>query len=159
MLKQYSIQSSGNGMHVIFLDEKIVSKFLKNRNKRIICKLNNAVELHCAILFSKESGYYIYIGSAILKKLSLKLGSTVSVELLEDTSTYQFEIPEEFKEVLNTDDAANAIFHSLTQGNQRSLIYLVQQPTSSDKKIERALKIAARLKAGITSPKEILKKS
>lgn len=66
-------------------------------------------------------------------------------------------MPEEFKEVLNSDQEADEIFHSLTEGNQRGLIYLVSQVKSSDKKIERALKIVARIKNGVTTPRVILK--
>jgi uncharacterized protein YdeI (YjbR/CyaY-like superfamily) len=58
---------------------------------------------------------------------------------------------------LDTDDEANKIFHALTAGNQRGLIYLLSLVKSSDKKIERALKIAERIKQGITSPRLILK--
>lgn len=146
-------------MHVVFLDKKTVDPHLKAGQKRVICKLNNEVEFHCAILSSKEESHYIYVGSAVMKKLSLKVGSTVSVELLTDTTPYQFEMPEELQEVLDTDGAANTIFHALTEGNQRGLIYLVQQVKSSEKKIERALTIAERIKVGITSPKVVLKKS
>lgn len=159
MVKKYTIQKSSNGMHVVFLDKKTVDPFLKKGHKRVICKLNNAVEVHCAILSSKEEGHYVYIGSTIMKKLSLKVDSTVSAEFLTDTTPYQFEMPEELKEVLDTDEVAHTIFHALTEGNQRGLIYLVQQVKSSEKKIERALTIAERIKAGVTSPKVVLKKS
>jgi uncharacterized protein YdeI (YjbR/CyaY-like superfamily) len=60
-------------------------------------------------------------------------------------------------EVLDTDPKANEVFHSLTEGNQRGLMYLVTQVKSSEKRIERALKIAEKIKAGITSPRNILK--
>ena len=43
------------------------------------------------------------------------------------------------------------------QGNKRGLMYLVSQVKSSDKRIERSFIIAAKLKRGITSPREILK--
>lgn len=46
----------------------------------------------------------------------------------------------------------------LVDGNKRSLMYLVSQPKTSDKRIERALFIAERIKSGITSPRLVLKK-
>jgi hypothetical protein len=67
------------------------------------------------------------------------------------------EMPKELKEVLNTDMEADKVFHSLTAGNQRSLIYLISQVKSSDKRIERALKMAEQIKNGITSARAILK--
>ena len=49
------------------------------------------------------------------------------------------------------------IFHALTEGNQRGVIYLVTQVKSSKKKVERALKISEKLKQGVTSARLILK--
>jgi len=49
-------------------------------------------------------------------------------------------------------------FHSLTPGNQRGIIDLVSKVKSIDKKIEWSLKIPSKLKIGITSPKQIVKK-
>ena len=60
--------------------------------------------------------------------------------------------------MLDTDEAANKIFESLTDGNKRGLIHLITIPKSSDKKIERALLIAEKLKIGISSPRLVLKK-
>jgi Bacteriocin-protection, YdeI or OmpD-Associated/Domain of unknown function (DUF1905) len=145
------------GMHYILLDIKTVSALTKNNNKRAICKLNNQLEFHCAVMPKKGGGYFVNIGLTICKKLKLKEGSIISATFLVDETAYQFDMPEELKEVLDTDEEANIIFHSLTEGNQRGLIYLVAQVKSTDKKIGRALKIVERIKNGITSARVILK--
>ena len=144
-------------MHYILLEKKVVSLFTKDGNKRVICRINDQIEFHCAMMPKKEGGHFINIGSTICKKLKIKEGSKVTATFLPDNSEHQFEIPEELKEVLNTDPYANNIFQTLTKGNQRGLIYLVTQVKTSNKRIERSLKIAARLKNGITSPRTILK--
>ncbi len=151
------LEKFDSGMHYILLNKKIVLSLTKQENKRVICTMNNQIEFHCAIMQKKEGGYYINIGSSICKKLNLKVGSEVIATFEIDKTKYQFEIPEELKEVLDTDQEANEIFHNLTLGNQRTLMYLVSQVKSTDKKIERALKIAEKIKIGITSPKIILK--
>jgi uncharacterized protein YdeI (YjbR/CyaY-like superfamily) len=66
-------------------------------------------------------------------------------------------MPEELSEVLATDPEASRIFHALTEGNQRGLIFLVTQVKSTDKRIERSLRIADQVKHGVTSPRLILK--
>lgn len=157
MATAYILEKFDNGMHFIILDDKTVLALTKNGNKRAICRLNDTIDFHCAIMPKKGGGHFINIGQAICKKLKIKEVSAVTAAFSVDTSEYQFEMPEELEEVLNTDEEANQIFHSLTAGNQRGLIYLVAQVKSPDKKIERALKIAARLKSGITSPRIILK--
>ncbi len=154
---QFILQKFDSGMHYIMLNATIVKQLTKNNNQRAICKLNNQLEFHCAIMPKKEGGHYINIGLTICKKLKIKEGSKVFATFKVDETKYQFEMPEEFKEVLETDQEANNIFQSLTSGNKRGLIYLVSQVKSSDKKIERALKITERIKNGVTSPRIILK--
>jgi uncharacterized protein YdeI (YjbR/CyaY-like superfamily) len=154
--KKYQLNKFNSGMCYILVDQKTVTTISKENKPRAICLLNNAVEFHCAFMPKKEGDYYVHIGAAIRKKLQLKEGSRVTASFKTDETPYQFNMPEELKEVLDTDARANKIFHNLTEGNQRGLIYLVQQPKSSEKKIERSLKIAAQLKAGISSPQLIL---
>jgi hypothetical protein len=157
MATSFILERFDNGMHYILLDKKTSSALSKYKSKRVICELNNELSFHCAIMPKKEGGYYINIGAAICKKLKIGKGSRVTATFSEDHSTYQFEFPEEFQEVLQSDPDAEKIFHSLTMGNQRGLIYLVTQVKSVDKRIERSLKIADRIKHGITSPKKVLK--
>lgn len=157
MEKEFKLKKFTNGMHYLSLDDETVSSLTIHNNKRVIGTLNNQFVFHCAILSHKEVGHYVTIGLTLCKKLKIKEGSFLKASFIIDTSKYQFEMPEELAEVLRSDEVANRIFHELTEGNQRGLIFLVQQVKSVDKKIERALKIATQLKNGIHSPKTILK--
>lgn len=157
MNNEYKLERFDSGMHFIMLESTTVAKLSKKDNNRVICTLNGIESFHCALMPKKEGGHFINIGLTICKKLKIKEGSIVKASFKIDTSKYQFEMPEELSEVLNSDMETNEIFHNLTEGNQRALIYLVGQVKSSDKKIERALKIAEKIKKGITSPKQILK--
>ncbi len=154
---EYILEKLSNGTHYIMLNKKTVDALTKNGNKRIICKLNNQIEIHSALLPKKGGGHFITIGLTTCKKMKLKEGSTVIATFQIDTFDYQFEMPDEFKEVLNTDEKANQIFHALTPGNQRGIIYLVTLLKSTDKRIERSLKIAGKLKEGVTKPPMMLK--
>lgn len=156
MPNTYTIEKL-SGMHYLMLEEKTVAALTKNGNKRAICSLNNQLDFHCAVMPRKEGGHYVVVGQKICKQLGIKQGSIVTVTFSIDDSEYQFEMPEELKEVLNQDPQADKVFHSLTAGNQRGLIHLVAQVKSTDKRIERALKIAERVKSGITSPMKVLK--
>jgi hypothetical protein len=157
MKTEYKLDKFSSGMHYIMVDSNIVDTFKNIDNKRAICRLNDQVEFHCAFMPKKEGGHFVNIGLTTCKKLKIKEGSIVTATFKTDNSEYPFEMPEEFSEVLNLDTDANNIFQNLKDGNQRGLIYLVTQVKSSDKRIERALKIADRLKNGITSPRTILK--
>jgi uncharacterized protein YdeI (YjbR/CyaY-like superfamily) len=152
-----TIEKIGGYMHCIPLDNKTVARFTAGGNKRVVCTINKTITLHAAIMRTKEGMHYIMIAAKYLKQLKLKAGSIVEADIKIDESELQFNIPEEFIEVLSTDPEAEKFFNHLTDGNKRGLIALVNMVKSSDKKIERALKIAERLKMGITSPQKMMK--
>ncbi len=156
METKFILKKFNSGMHYIMLEENTVAKLTKNKNKRIICKINNDLEFHCAIIPKKEGGHFINIGLKICKKLKIQEGSMISAEFSVDKTKYQFDMPNELKQVLKDDQKSKKIFEALSAGNQRGLIYLVSQVKSSSKKTERALKIAEKIKEGIISPKIIL---
>jgi uncharacterized protein YdeI (YjbR/CyaY-like superfamily) len=135
-----------------------VKRLTKNGNKRVLCQLNDSVELHAAIMKSKEGMHYIMIAAKYLRQLGLRVHSQVKAEIKIDNSELQFSIPEEFAEVMNTDPAAKKIFDQLSPGNKRGLIALVNMVKSSDKKIERSLLIAEKLKGGVKSPQGMMSK-
>ncbi|RYZ00400.1 MAG: hypothetical protein EOO11_01605, partial [Chitinophagaceae bacterium] len=101
-------------------------------------------------------GYYIALGAPTLKKLNGKAGDRIEATLTRDEDPYQFAMPEELQEVLRTDPEADKLFHALTPGNQRGLMHVVDSVKSPDKRIERALRIATSIKAGVTSPMKVL---
>lgn len=144
-------------MHYIALADKTVKQLSTGGNKRVICSINKTVTLHAAIMRTKEGMHYIMVASKYVQQLKIKPGSTVDAVIKKDNSKLQFHVPEEFTEVFATDPAAEKIFASLTDGNKRGLIALVNMVKSSDKKIERALRIAEKLKIGIKSPPLMMK--
>ncbi len=145
-----------NGMHYVMVEQEIAMSFLTKNLKRAICNIGS-VSFHCAFMPKKEGGYFINLGTNICKQLKLKEGDSITLSFTEDNSEFQFEMPEEFSEVLYQDPDADAVFQALTDGNKRGLIYVITLVKSSEKRIERALKVAEKLKMGITSPRLILK--
>ncbi len=154
---KFTVEKVGGYMHCIQLDNKTVAKLTAGNNKRVLCTLNKTITIHAAIMNTKDGIYYIMIAAKYLKQLKIKAGSILDAVIKKDNSELQFHIPEEFTEVFATDTEAEIIFTSLTDGNKRGVIALVNMVKSSDKKIERALKIAERLKMGIASPQKMMK--
>jgi hypothetical protein len=150
------IEKFSNGMHYVMVDENMVNSFLTKGSKRAICMIGSK-NFHCAFMPKKEGGYFINLGSTICKKLNLKEGDSITLSFAEDNSEFQFEMPEELSEVLYQDPDADAVFQALTDGNKRGLIYVISLVKSSEKRIERALKVADKLKMGVTSPRLVLK--
>lgn len=156
----YTIRRFGTGyMHYIELNSKDVQRLTAGGNKRVLCRLNNELNIHAALMKTKEGMYYVLLAAKYLKQLQLTINSKVTVALEIDTTELQFNLPEEFAEVLATDTEAKEVFDRLTAGNKRGLIALVNLVKSSNKKIERALLIAEKLKAGVTSPQKVMAKN
>ncbi len=143
-------------MHYALVPQDVVESF---DSKRVICTINNSIDFHCAFNFSKTKGNYIYINKSIVKELHLHPGKIISLVYKKDTTKYQFELPEEFEEVLKTDKHALQVFNSLKPGNQRGIIHLIAKIKSTDKRIEKSLSFAEKLKMGITKPRDIVKNS
>lgn len=144
-------------MHYFTVEAAAVAPFLEHGNNRVICTINETESFHCAILTRKDGSYFVNVGSKICKKLEVGVGSSIEVVFEIDRTENQFAVPEEWTAVLASDEEAAAIFNGLSAGNKRSLLYLVAQVKTPEKRIERALKIAEKIKAGIFSARIILK--
>jgi uncharacterized protein YdeI (YjbR/CyaY-like superfamily) len=107
---------------------------------------------------SKEGHHYIVISSKVCKQLGISAGSKLQIHLEVDTAEYQFSMPMELQEVLDSDPEAATAFEALTDGKKRGIMHLVALVKSVDKRIERALLITHKIKMGITSPQLLLKK-
>jgi hypothetical protein len=151
------LEKFDSGMHYVLIAKAFVPDFIANGARRAICTVNQSLDCHCAFMPKKEGGFFINIGSKICQQLNLKEGDEVDVQFKPDTTEFQFEMPEEFAEVLYQEPDALTIFDGLTDGNKRGLMYLVTTVKSSEKRIEKALKIVEKLKLGITSPRLIMK--
>lgn len=114
-------------------------------SRRVVCRLNDALTVHSAIM-PHGDGWVVSMNKTNLKKLGLKVGSSVQVSLEKDMSEFGLPMPEEFREVLEQDALAKSYFDGLTAGKKRSLIHLVNGVKNVDKRIERALMITERLK-------------
>jgi hypothetical protein len=114
-------------------------------SRRVICVLNDSLTLHAAIM-PHGNGWVISMNKTNLKKLGLKVGSPVNVSIAKDTSEFGLPMPEEFREVLEQDNEAKMYFDGLTAGKKRSLFHLINGVKNIDKRIERALMIAEKLK-------------
>lgn len=132
------------GAHFVVPD--LVLKALSSDNKRVICLLNGKVEYQCAMVPKGEGIYVISVNKKIRDQLKLVPGSKVHVALKKDESVYGLPMPEELEEVLSQDTEGNRLFHALTDGKIRTLLYIVGHVKSSEKRIERALIIVKHLK-------------
>ncbi len=124
----------------------VYKALVEGEDRRVICVLNEKVEYQCAMLPRGDGTYLITVNKKIRDQLKLTEGSRFSVSLRKDSSEYGLPMPEELAEVLAQDAEGNKLFHALTAGKIRTLLYIAGHVKSSDKRIDRALAIVEHLK-------------
>jgi len=125
----------------------IAQALAEDGERRVVCNLNDSVEYQCAMLPRGDGSYLITVNKKLQTSLGIKPGSLVRVSMWKDTSEYGLPMPEELAEVLAQDEAGNRMFHALTPGKLRTLLYIVGHVKSTDARISRALIIVDHLKS------------
>lgn len=151
------LEKSTYNMHRIPINLEDGHTILEKFGKRFICTVNKGISIHCALMNSKDTGFYIMIGKSTKVKIKVKLGEQLNLHIKKDSTKHQAVVSIELKEVLATDQEGQLFFNKLTPGKQRSLIHYVNKAKQSDTRIDRALRIVENLKLGITDLKLLLK--
>jgi hypothetical protein len=124
----------------------IAGKLASGRDRRITCTLNEVETFQCALLPFGSGQFVISVNKTLRSRLKLDMGDDVRVTLRKDESTYGLPLPEELAEVLAQDKEGDTLFHALTRGKQRTLLYIAGSVKQVDKRIHRALVIVKHLK-------------
>jgi Bacteriocin-protection, YdeI or OmpD-Associated/Domain of unknown function (DUF1905) len=134
------------GMHFLTVPQKTALKFAERKAVRIFCTINDSVKYACALRPDGEGGFFINVGTPILKKGKFLLGQKIKATIQKDKTEFGHTVPEELTELLAQDDEGKKYWDQLTNGAQRSLIYYIAQAKSVEKRIERSLLFINRLK-------------
>ncbi len=135
-----------SGWHFLAIDREIVDKFqFEGKARRVNCSINGTEPFQCALMPWGEI-FFIIVNKLRRTKLGLNAGDVVDVTLEKDESKYGLPMPEEFREILNQDPDGDKLFHSLTAGKQRSILYQVAQPKDVDRRIHVGLIFIEHLK-------------
>jgi hypothetical protein len=142
------LKSSGDSYawHYFSLPFELGEKFPKNGGtRRVNCTINGIETFPCALLpFDGE--FTIVVNKARRKKLQISPGDEVTIEIVADESKYGMPMPEELQEVLNQDPEGDRLFHALTPGKQRSMMYFIGKFKDIDRRIHSALVLLEHLK-------------
>lgn len=124
---------------------EFAAPYIDGNNRRIFCKINDALEMQCALMPDGKGDYFININAANRKKTGLNEGDTATLTIRKDDSEYGMEMPEEFLEVLLQDELAHQHFLALTPGKKRTMIYIVLKVKNPEIRIKKAIVIARHL--------------
>ncbi len=113
----------------------------------MLCELNNGEEYQCALLPFGVGVFVISVNKKLRDELGLGFGEEVRVRLKKDTSAYGLPMPDELKEVFRQDVEGDELFHALTRGKQRTLLYIIGSVKNPEKRVARAVAVVTHLKA------------
>lgn len=131
--------------HHFRVPSEVAEPFVEGTNRRVVCSINSTESFACALMHI-EGGFFINLNKEIRRKLNISVGNQITYTLEKDQSKYGIPLPPEMKELLEIDDDASHYFHKLTPGKQRSLLYIIGKPKSSDARLRKALAITDYLK-------------
>ena len=136
------------GWHFLRFDAKAVAglDFPDKGSRRVVCTLNKSHSFQCALLPWTKGGFCIVVNKKIRDKLGISDGDKVQVELEKDESKYGLPMPKELKEVLRQDKEGDKLFHALTPGRQRTMLYYIAKTKDIDRRIQWALILVEHLK-------------
>ena len=134
------------GWHFIPVLREIGERFPSDgKSRRVVCTLNGKETIQCALMPGGER-FVILVNKRVRISLGIVAGDAVKLSIVPDTSKYGLPMPEEFAEVLVQDPDGDKLFHALTPGKQRSLIFAVSSGKDIDRRIHRSLIILEHLK-------------
>ncbi len=130
----------------IFLPEKVIAQLPEGRVR--VKGTFNGAPFALAVQHLKDGSRYFSVSAHLRKAAGVEIGDKVDVSFrLVDRD--KVDIPQELKAVLVQDQKAMEVWKSLTPGYQRSLILYVTSVKNIDSRIDRALRLMERAKAGL----------
>jgi hypothetical protein len=127
--------------------KRVATKLVDGKSRRAVCTLNGAVEYQCAMLPNGNDSFVITVNKKLRDSLGLEFGTEVQVRLRKDESKYGLPMPEELRELLRQDSESSRLFHELTPGKQRTLLYMIGSAEHPDQRLMRSLVVTRHLKA------------
>ena len=127
--------------------KRVADGMAQGTSRRVVCTLNGAPEFQCAILPRGNGSFVITVNKQLRNALSLAFGSDLKIRLRKDTSAYGLPFPPELRELLRQDPAGNRLFHALTPGRRRTLLYIIGKTQDSGRRTDRSIIVITHLKS------------
>jgi uncharacterized protein YdeI (YjbR/CyaY-like superfamily) len=130
----------------IFLPADIVRKLPPGRI-RMEGTINGAF-FALAVQNLRDGSRYFSVGAPLRKAARIEEGDKVKV-ICKIVDPDKVDLPEELEAVLEQDELARKTWDELTTGFQRSLVHYITSVKNVDSRINRALDLINRAKAGL----------
>lgn len=115
-------------------------------DRRVEVTINGNYTWQAALMPDGKGNYFINVSKEVRRAAHIEMGDSVSVGLRPDNSQYGVPLPEELKELWKMDSETERVFHLLTPGKQRALLYQIGKPKTSATRARKAVQIMEYLK-------------
>lgn len=126
--------------------QSVAKKLARGGSRRVLRTLNGSETHQCALVPYGEGCFVLSVNKKWCDALHLEIGSEVKVGLQRDESKYGLPMPAELSELLRQDNEGNRLFHALTSGRQRTLLYFIGAAHNPDARAWRASGIIRHLR-------------
>jgi hypothetical protein len=116
----------------------VAEKLVRSGSRRVLRTLNGSDAHQCALLPFGKGSFVLSVNKKLCDALHLEIGSAVRVGLQRDESKYGLPMPAELKELFRQEREGRLVFHSLTQGRQRTLLYIIGSAINSEARAWKA---------------------
>lgn len=114
---------------------------------RVIVTINGAGDIHSGLMPDGKGDFFITVSKEVRERFGLACGEEVNLAITPDDSDYGMPLPIEVAELWATDEHAKQVFHELTPGKQRGLIYIIGKPKGLNTRIKKAVQVHEYLKS------------
>lgn len=133
----------------MMVPDEVAERFVQGRKPaRVRCAINGTVHFQCAIRPKGGGGFYINVATPLRQQGKFVLGQKLHATVRKDDSEYGRDMPEELQELLAQDEDAKRLFENAKPVNQRAIIHYIASAKSIQVRIDRAIMMTDRLKAG-----------
>ncbi len=149
--------SAKGGSHLVVVPPAIADDIRRGEHRGRALATLDGVTWHCGLNPFGGGHFYIQVGRNYFEPLGYEVGDTLSLKLAHDESAFGMRPCEEFLAVAESDPEGLRRFReNLTGGTQRSLLHRIANATTSDGRIERALKVLDLLVTGVDDRQTLL---
>lgn len=114
---------------------------------RVIVDVDGKGTIASGLMPDGKGDFFITISKEVRKRFGLELDDEVTLTVTPDDSEYGMPLPQELAELWTLDPEAHRVFHLLTPGKQRGLIYQVAKPKGPATRVKKAVQISEYLKS------------
>jgi Domain of unknown function (DUF1905) len=133
------LEKKKGGYYFLKIDGEIVNQFVKKRNTRMVCFLDEKIKFRCGLNHMGDGNFFVIVAGKYLEQLNKKVGSLIHFKIEEDPDQLGVEMPAILEAILSQDEDLKNIFDTITDGKKRSLIYSILKTKDIDKKVQTSI--------------------